>query len=353
MGQPITVREFKDRAAKVLEDGMAQAFSCMEVTMDGELCDNHRKIRDGQEMIGLPWNCQLFRAAEDGAKVRVTGRPQVSISKSGAAFVNILPLEFEYLGEKERSPSEAASDVMASANSFNTRPFPDNPRKIAVIHPWGASSPVLKDLLGECDFGDIEVVRLAAEISNSAAVVEKIAEAADCDILVIIQGGMDVGTFSHPDVLRALNETPPKQYRLLAIGHSTSLPAAYFFSDGKAQTPSSGGVLLNQLLKNARTAGSGVLERERARHRTALEEKNKEIITLRASENALKLESAQARETVANVLKENEDLTKKIAEKNIHIERSADFINGKWSLAFVTLIGGIMAGWILSLLIAR
>lgn len=336
-GTPVSIRDFKDRTARAIESGMHAVFDNMEIILEGEISDNHRKIKDSTGTVGFPWNNDRFRAVADGTKVRASGYPQITVSKNSAVFVNFDVTGFEVLDDSFRDPKEVIAECMRTSNSFNSRPFPQDPKSVAIIYPRGDSSPVLRDMLGECDFSGLEIHRFPTEITNSAAVAASISssEASACDILVIIQGGMDVDTFSHPDVLKALNSTPEKQYRLLAIGHSTCLPAAYFFSDGKAQTPSSAGSLLKALLR-------GAAERER-----------KIMEKAKTTEATLRKEIEKGKQVLAEAGAENEKLRKSCQDKDARLETTGDMIHHKWMLSFISIIGGMFAGYILALIIAK
>lgn len=136
------------------------------------------------------------------------------------------------------------------AHSFNTRQFP-RVDKMAYIYTDSAETPVLKDICGNFQFPkgwNVEFEEYKIKISDPDQIVEAIKKACDANLIFLAQGGMNADAFSDMKVLKALNETPPKQFRVIAVGHSTVVPAAYIFADLKAQTPSDGGRVLGDFI---------------------------------------------------------------------------------------------------------
>lgn len=130
--------------------------------------------------------------------------------------------------------------------SFTTRFFPYDFTSIAFIMTSSFDTPIYSDIVGEFN-NKYETIVKRISIKNPDEIVDAIADCKKADILFIAQGGMDTEAFSDKKVLQALCSTPANQFRILALGHSTCLPLAYYFCDAKAQTPSSGGSVLQKL----------------------------------------------------------------------------------------------------------
>lgn len=172
-----------------------------------------------------------------------------------------MPIECNNSLENIHFQEKNSSDTLESISycidksqyhSFETRFFPGSVTKITIIASGSEESSIFQDIRGKLNINNYPSITFKEKkiaITDASALVDAIKSSHDSQVILIARGGGDVSAFDDIRVLKALNECPENQYRILGIGHAKDVPQAYLFADFKAQTPTAAGIALAELLK--------------------------------------------------------------------------------------------------------
>jgi len=198
--------------------------------------------------------CAMFRqknstvkfAPKDGAAVVARGR--VSLYEPRGDFQLIVEhLEEAGLGALQRE-FERLRARLAAEGLFDEalkRALPEVPRRVGVItSPTGAALRDILHVLGR-RFAPVPVLIYPTAVQGAAAVpgiltaLERAAQRADCDVLIVARGGgslEDLWAFNDERVARAIRAMPMPV--VTGIGHEIDFTIADFVADLRAPTPS-------------------------------------------------------------------------------------------------------------------
>jgi len=252
---PLSVAELSAIIGGLLDDPRVQ-----DIRVKGEVT-NYKHHGRGHRYFSLSEKgggataavikCVMWRSDGDrlaftpveGMEVVVSGSLTV-YAPHGAYQLQVKKMEKAGLGEKyllvERWKKELAAEGLFSAD--RKRPLPCFPARIGVVtSETGAVIHDIRNVIGRRYPVEIIIAPTAVQGEEAhreiAAAIRRLACLAD--VIIVARGGgsfEDLFPFNHPDVVRAIAESPVPV--VSAIGHEVDITLADLAADTRAPTPS-------------------------------------------------------------------------------------------------------------------
>ena len=258
---PLSVAELSALICGLLDDPQVQ-----DIRVKGEVT-NYKHHGRGHRYFSLSEKgggttaavikCVMWRSDGDrlaftpveGMEVVVSGSVTV-YAPHGAYQLQVKKMEKAGLGEKylliEKWKKELAAEGIFAAE--RKRPLPRFPARIGVVtSETGAVIHDIRNVIGRRYPVEIIIAPTAVQGEEAhreiAAAIRRLAGLAD--VIIVARGGgsfEDLFPFNHPDVVRAIAESPVPV--VSAIGHEVDITLADLAADTRAPTPSAAAELV-------------------------------------------------------------------------------------------------------------
>lgn len=355
LSHPFSIHEMNDLISRQL-NGVLTQIGPGEVAVKGFLTKddkghfiladapnaykNSLSLNFGKKENNEPLN---FPDLLDGScpQVIVYGRPKL-VSSTRVFFPHFVPRAFDYADKDDDlhlAPSKTLSEMInkSSLKTYKTRFIPVPIRTCGIIVTNAEDSPIPTDINANIPseiHKDIEINFINTVMTDPQAIVKSIKQAENFDVLFIAMGGTQVEAFSDIRVCEALNNTPEKQYRILALGHSPNIPTSYNFCDYRTQTPLEGAQALVEIIKRS-------YDYKNAKE---IQNQNQEILSAQQAQQAQQLQQLQQLQQKLQQLQQ---------QKSEPANTSTQTKPQKFSATtfLIGLIIGVAAGLILTILL--